>query len=141
MPRCTDGRTNPDLWERSKVQAMVEACEVSQRRCGAWDARIAQRAGRIYRDEGGGYCGPRTASQRSLTKWTREDWRTATGERACRRSRGRVVCDRYLPADAWKHLTPKQIESTRRAKKRGKGQFVPNTPAAKRAGAAARKRR
>jgi hypothetical protein len=138
---CIDGRTKPKLWERAKEQAMEEACESRRRRCGTWDARMAQRAGKIYRDEGGGYCGPRTKRQRSLAKWTKEDWRTATGERACERVDGKVVCDRYLPAAAWKELSPAEREATRRKKRAGRGQFVPNTPAAKRAGRKARRKR
>jgi len=96
---------------------------------------MAQDAGRIYRERGGEYCGPRTKSQRSLRKWTREDWRTETGERACRDG----ACDRYLPAKAWKMLTPAQRKATRQKKKAGKSQFVPNTKAAKAAGRRARR--
>ncbi len=139
MARCTDGRTNPALWARVKKRAKAEACKKSARRCGTWDARIAQRAGKLYRDEGGKYCGAKTGAQRSMTKWTREDWRTATGNAACRKVRGDTVCDRYLPAAAWKKLTPAQRAATRRKKRAGRGQFVPNTKAAKRAGRVARK--
>lgn len=100
---------------------------------------MAQRAGAIYREAGGKYCGPRTAAQRSLKKWTGEDWTTATGAKACRKVRGKVVCDRYLPAKAWSELTPAQKAATRRKKKAGRGQFVPNTAAAKAAGKKARR--
>ena len=141
MPRCVKGRTDPTLWDKAKRQAMDEACRGGKRRCGTWDARIAQRAGRIYREAGGGYCGPRTASQRSLSRWTKEDWRTASGDPACRRKGDRIVCDRYLPADAWGRLTPRQVAETRRVKVQSHNQFVPNAPAAKRAGAAARRKR
>lgn len=141
MPRCVKGRTDPTLWAKAKKKAQDEACKTGSRRCGTWDARMAQRAGKLYREAGGGYCGPRTASQRSLSKWTKEDWRTATGEKACREVRGRVVCDRYLPAAAWERLTPREVAETRRVKVRSRDQFVPNAPAAKRAGAAARRKR
>lgn len=40
MP-CTDGRTNPHLWERAKKKALSEACRSGTRRWGKWDARIA----------------------------------------------------------------------------------------------------
>lgn len=136
---CVSGRTNPALWERAKKKAKAEACRSGSRRCGAWDARIAQRAGKLYREEGGGYCGPKTPSQRSMQKWTQEDWTTVTGKKACRRVRGRVVCDRYLPAKAWKRLTPAQKTATRRKKRSGRTQFIPNTAAAKRAGKKARR--
>lgn len=136
---CSSGRTNPRLWERSKAKAKAEACRSGTRRCGTWDARMAQRAGRLYRDAGGGYCGPKTAAQKGLTKWTAEDWTTATGGKACKRVRGRVVCDRYLPKAAWAKLTKGERLATRRKKKAGRTQFVPNTAKAKRAGAKARK--
>lgn len=140
MARCTDGRTDPDLWESAKRKAKARACRRSSARCGTWDARIAQDAGRIYRDEGGGYCGPRSRSQRSLTKWTKEDWRTDSGKPACRKVTKAGHCaDRYLPAAAWKKLTPAQKRETQRKKAHGKGQFVPNAPAAKKAGRKARR--
>ena len=100
---------------------------------------MAQRAGKLYREAGGGYCGPKTKAQRGLTKWTTEDWTTATGAKACKKVRGRVVCDRYLPAAAWASLTPAQKAATRRKKKAGRGQFVPNTRAAKAEGRKARR--
>jgi hypothetical protein len=132
MP-CVAGRTDPTLWKKAKARAQAEACRSGSRRCGTWDARLAQRAGKIYRDEGGGYCGPKTSSQRSLTKWTAEDWTTATGEKACRSVKGRIVCDRYLPAKAWAKLTKAEQAATRRLKKAARAQFVPNTKAARKA--------
>ena len=99
---------------------------------------MAQRAGKLYREAGGGYCGPKTAAQRGLTRWTAEKWTTATGEKACRKVRGRVVCDRYLPKAAWADLTEREKLATRRTKRAGRDQFVPNTPAARRAGQKAR---
>lgn len=139
--KCVAGRTEPDLWERSKERAKDEACRSGRRRCGTWDARIAQRAGKLYRDAGGGYCGTRTREQRGLTKWTKEDWRTATGKKACERVKGRIVCDRYLPAKAWQALSPAERAATRRVKKKARTKSVPNTPAAKKAGRKARRSR
>lgn len=136
---CVKGRTAQKLWESAKKKAKAEACRSGKRRCGAWDARIAQRAGKIYRDAGGGYCGKKTKAQKGLTKWTKEEWTTATGKKACEKVRGRVVCDRYLPAKAWKNLTPAQKAATRRKKKAARKQFVPNAPAARKAGKAARR--
>lgn len=135
---CVNGRTKPKLWDASKKKAMAEACRSGQRRCGAWDARIAQRAGRIYRDEGGGYCGTKTSAQRGLTRWTKEDWRTESGKKACRKTPEGVRCDRYLPAKAWKLLSKAEKRATQRVKRAAKTQFVPNAPAAKKAGQRAR---
>lgn len=137
--KCAAGRTNPSLWAKSKAKAKAEACRSGTRRCGAWDARMAQRAGALYRKAGGGYCGPKTAAQSSLRKWTAEEWTTATGAKACRRKKGKVVCDRYLPKAAWTRLTAAEKAATRAKKKAGRGQFVANTAKAKKAGRKARR--
>ena len=103
---------------------------------------MAQDAGRIYREQGGEYCGPRTASQRSLKKWTGEKWTTESGRPACERVTKAGTCaDRYLPAEAWKRLTPKERRETQRAKAKGRGKFVPNAPAARAAGRKVRRAR
>lgn len=128
---CVGGRTNPKLWESSKAEA-------KRKLGGRHSARAMQEAGRIYRSKGGGYCGSKTAAQKKLTKWTGEDWQTATGRKACRKVGGKTVCDRYLPAAAWSKLTPAQRRATRMKKLRAKGQYVSNTAAAKAAGRKAR---
>jgi hypothetical protein len=73
-------------------------------------------------------------SQKSLKKWGEEKWSTSDGSP----SKGKK---RYLPAAAWKKLSPAEKAATNKAKAKGnaKGkQFVPNTPAAKKAGKQAR---
>ena len=130
MAACVKGRTDPDLWEQSKAKAI-------RRLGGRFSARAMQLAGKMYRDAGGSYCGPRTAAQRSMSKWTGEDWTTATGAKACRGSK----CDRYLPRAAWKMLSPREIAETRQKKLKSKKQFVANTPAARAAGRRARRAR
>jgi hypothetical protein len=134
---CVKGRTKPELWEKSKKAAVAKMG-------GRHSARAMQEAGRIYREKGGGYCGVKTGSQRRLTKWTKEDWTTATGKTACRKNpkTGKyTVCDRYLPAKAWEMLTPGQKRSTRERKRASRKQYVPNAPSAKAAGRKARKAR
>lgn len=129
---CTDGRTNPKLWERAKKDAIKKLG-------GRFSARAMQLAGRLYRERGGKYCGGKTQKQRALTKWTAEKWTTASGKKACRKVRGQTVCDRYLPAAAWKKLTAAQRRATQ-AKKRGSSQqWVKNTAVAARAGSRARR--
>ena len=125
---CRNGRTKPALWESSKAQAV-------ERLGGRFSARAMQLAGKLYRDAGGGYCGPLTGAQRSLRKWTGERWTTASGARACEGDR----CDRYLPAAAWGELTPAQRQATRRKKLAGDSQWVKNTAAAAKAARKARK--
>jgi hypothetical protein len=140
--RCFKGRTDPDLWEAAKAEARRSACRRRSARCGTWDARMAQDAGRIYREAGGEYCGPKTNAQRSLKKWTGEKWTTASGRPACERVTKAGTCaDRYLPAAAWSSLSPAEKAATIRAKRRARGQFAPNTPAAKKAGKQARNAR
>lgn len=131
-----DGRTRPDLWKRAKENAIDTL--------GRHSARAMQLAGRLYREAGGGYCGTKTSGQRKMTKWTREDWRTAPGAptKACRKTRsGELRCDRYLPAAAWQKLSPGQIAATRKTKKTAKRQYVPNAPAAREAGRKVRRGR
>lgn len=129
--------SDPELWAWAKSEAMRKARRKNPARVG-WDARIAQDAGRIYRQAGGTYTGPKTRAQRSLSKWTREDWTTATGKPACRMVNGKRVCDRYLPRAAWAKLTPAQKYSTRKVKLASRSKFVSNAPAAKRASRYAR---
>lgn len=78
--------------------------------------------------------------QKDLDKWTKEKWTTSDGKPA-QRAGGTT---RYLPASAWKKLTPAQRAATNRKKQaasRAGKQFVANTPAAKKAGAKARKKK
>lgn len=132
---CTDGRTNPRLWEASKALAV-------KRLGGRFSARAMQLAAKMYQAEGGRYCGKKTKSQNSMRKWTREKWTTAPGANkvACRKTRGgKTVCDRYLPKAAWAKLTPTQRAATRSKKLSARGQWVANTDSARRAGKAARR--
>lgn len=123
------GRTDEALWERCKQEAIARLA-----------ARAMQFAGRLYREAGGRYTGRRTRAQRNLAKWTKERWRTATGEKACRRTQDGLVCDRYLPDAAWGMLSPGEVNATRRKKRSATQQYVPNTPAAREAARRARKR-
>lgn len=63
---------------------------------------------------------PKAKSQRSLDKWTKEEWGTSDGKP----SKGKK---RYLPKKAWEELTPAEKRATNAAKAKGnkKGkQFV-----------------
>jgi hypothetical protein len=89
---------------------------------GQWSARKAQLAGKLYKDRGGGYSGPKTAAQKSLTKWSDESWGTKSGKPSGKTG------ERYLPKKARESLTSKEYASTTKAKREGtkKGkQFVP----------------
>lgn len=61
------------------------------------------------------------APQKSLKKWTEQDWRTSDGTP----SEGKK---RYLPDAAWKSLSPAEKAATNAAKAKGNKQgkqFVP----------------
>lgn len=129
------GRTDEAKWKR--IVASVKAGSKGGKP-GQWSARKAQLATLRYKKSGGGYSGSKTKAQKSLSKWTKEKWRTSDGKPAIREGGTR----RYLPDAAWKKLSSGEKAATNKAKIEGsrKGkQFVSNTPAAKAAGRNARR--
>ena len=128
------GRTDEAKWKR--IVARVKAGSKGGKP-GQWSARKAQLSTMLYKKSGGGYTGPKTKAQKSLTKWTKEKWRTSDGRPAARKG----GTTRYLPDAAWNNLTPAQRSATNRKKRAGSRagkQFVDNTRAAKAAGKEAR---
>jgi hypothetical protein len=108
------GRTNEKLWEQAKAQA-------KSKMGGKHSARAMQLAGKIYKEKGGGYTGEKTAAQKSLSKWGKEDWGTKSGKPSGKTG------ERYLPKKARDALSPAEYAATTRAKREGtaKGkQFV-----------------
>jgi hypothetical protein len=84
-----------------------------------------QLAGKIYREKGGGYTGEKTAAQKSMTKWTKEDWGTKSGKPSTQGAK--ATGERYLPKKAREALSPAEYAATTKAKREGtrKGkQFV-----------------
>ena len=133
VSRCTQGRTQPQLWEAAKKEAVE--------RLGRHSARAMQLAARLYQNAGGGYCGRQTEAQRRMVKWTAEEWQTAPGalKKACQRlPGGQLRCDRYLPKAAWEALSEGQKRATRAKKRSSPSQYVPNTRKAAQAGRKAR---
>ncbi|RKH89330.1 hypothetical protein D7Y21_11095 [Corallococcus sp. AB045] len=129
--------TNPALRERLKNRIMKSD---KGGRAGQWSARKAQLLAAEYKKAGGGYRGARGTSQRHLSSWTKEKWGTQDG--GTRARHGRTTA-RYLPKEAWAHLSPAQKKATERRKRTGSRagrQFVANTPAARRARKQATKR-
>lgn len=111
-------RTNPKLWEQAKAQAKAKMG-------GKHSARAMQLAGKIYKEKGGGYSGEKTAAQKSLSKWTKEDWGTKSGKNSTLGPN--ATGERYLPKKARESLTPSEYAATTKAKREGtrKGkQFV-----------------
>lgn len=110
-------RTNEKLWEKAKAEAKAKMG-------GKHSARAMQLAGKIYKDKGGSYSGPKTESQKSLSKWTEQKWTTKSGKPSSETG------ERYLPEKAIKALTPSEYAATTRAKREGsrKGQQFVSQP-------------
>ena len=109
-------RSNQGLW--SKIVASTKAGSKGGDP-GEWSARKAQMAVAEYKKRGGGYSGPKE-SDNSLSKWTKEKWRTSDGSP----SEGRK---RYLPDKAWSALSSAEKAATNAAKAKGNAsgkQFV-----------------
>jgi hypothetical protein len=73
-----------------------------------------------YKKSGGGYSGAKSSSN-SLSKWTKQKWRTKSGKPSSETG------ERYLPEKAIKSLSSSEYASTTRAKRMGKAmgkQFV-----------------
>jgi len=102
------GRTNEKLWEQSKAQAKAKMG-------GKHSARAMQLAGKIYREKGGGYTGAKTKAQKSMSKWTKEDWGTKSGKNSTLGPK--ATGERYLPKKARASLTKSEYAATT-AKKR-----------------------
>ena len=112
----TAKKSNPAKWKR--IVAAVKAGSKGGKP-GQWSARKAQIAVARYKKSGGGYKGAKKSSN-SLSKWSKQKWRTSSGKK----SKGKK---RYLPDAAWKALSPAEKKATNKAKaagnKKGK-QFV-----------------
>ena len=67
--------TKPVLRDRLKRQVLL--CSKGGR-AGQWSAQKAQLLAAAYKRAGGGYMQTRTATQRSLVKWSAEKWRTSS---------------------------------------------------------------
>jgi hypothetical protein len=119
------GRTNEKLWK--EVVAQVKASS-SGGKPGQWSARKAQLAGKKYKEKGGGYSGAKTKDQKSLTKWTKEDWGTKSGKNS---TQGKdATGERYLPKNARKALSKEEYAATTRKKRADtkKGKQFSNQP-------------
>lgn len=106
------GRTNEALWKRtvSRIKAGSKGGKAGQ-----WSARKAQLATQAYKKAGGGYSGTKTKAQKSLSKWTKEDWGTKSSKPS---TQGKdATGERYLPKKARESLSKKEYAKTS-AKKR-----------------------
>lgn len=108
---ATAKKKNPALWKRivSRVKAGSKGGA-----SGAWSGRKAQLAVSLYKKAGGTYEGPKRST--SLSKWTRQNWRTKSGKPSSETG------ERYLPEKAIKSLSPAEYAATTRAKREGTAQ-------------------
>ena len=114
----TAKKNKPELWKR--IVASVKAGSKGGNP-GQWSARKAQLAVQRYKAAGGGYSGAKSSSN-SLSKWTKQKWRTKSGKPSSETG------ERYLPEKAIKSLSSSEYASTSRDKRIGKAmgkQFVP----------------
>jgi hypothetical protein len=107
-------RTDEPRWKR--IVASVKAGGKGGNP-GQWSARKAQLATQRYKKSGGGYSGPKTEAQKSLSKWTKEDWGTKSGKPSTQGSK--ATGERYLPKAARQALSSKEYAATTRAKRKG----------------------
>ncbi len=75
---ATAKKTQPEKWKR--IVAAVKAGSKGGAP-GSWSGRKAQLAVQRYKKSGGGYKGAKSASN-SLSKWSKQDWTTASGKKS-----------------------------------------------------------
>lgn len=107
-------RTDEPKWKR--IVAAVKASDKGGKP-GQWSARKAQLATQKYKSSGGGYSGPKTKAQQSLSKWTKEDWGTKSGKPSTQGPK--ATGERYLPKKARQALTSSEYAATTKAKREG----------------------
>lgn len=106
-------KSDPSKWKR--IVASVKASGKGGNP-GQWSARKAQLATQKYKAAGGGYKGPKSASN-SLSKWGKEDWGTKSGKPSTQGSE--ATGERYLPKSKIARLSSSEYAATSRAKREG----------------------
>ena len=104
--------TKPELRERIKDRVLAGT---KGGKAGQWSARKAQIVAQEYKKAGGGYTGAKTSKQKSLSKWTKEEWGTKSGKPSTQGSK--ATGERYLPKKAREKLSAAEYAKTS-AKKR-----------------------
>lgn len=104
--------TKPGLRESIKRRVLAGS---KGGRPGQWSARKAQLVAQQYKKAGGGYSGSKSSKQKSLSKWTKEEWGTKSGKPSTQGSK--ATGERYLPKKARQSLSKKEYAATS-AKKR-----------------------
>src|SRR5210317_2537834 len=104
--------TKPKLRERHKNKIMAGS---KGGKPGQWSARKAQLLTQEYKKAGGGFTGSKTKAQKSLSKWTKEEWGTKSGKPSTQGSK--ATGERYLPKKARESLSSKEYAATSRKKR------------------------
>lgn len=104
--------TNPELRERIKKKIMASG---KGGKPGQWSARKAQLVAQEYKKAGGGYSGSKTSKQKSLSKWTKEDWGTKSGKPSTQSDK--ATGERYLPKKAREKLSAAEYAKTSQKKR------------------------
>lgn len=105
--------TKPGLRESIKNRILAGS---KGGRPGQWSARKAQLVAQAYKKAGGGYTGSKTRKQKSLSKWTKEEWGTRSGKPSTQGSK--ATGERYLPKKARQALSKKEYAATSAKKRR-----------------------
>ena len=106
--------TKTSLRERLKNQIMAGSKGGNP---GQWSARKAQLLAQAYKKAGGGYSGAKTTKQKSLSKWTKEEWGTKSGKPSTQGAK--ATGERYLPKKARAALSSTEYAKTTAAKRAG----------------------
>ena len=117
--------TKPKLRERLKNKIMDGS---KGGKAGQWSARKAQMLAQQYKEAGGGYRGGKGKKQKSLSKWTKEEWGTKSGKPSVQGKK--ATGERYLPEKAIKALSKEEYAATSRKKRKDtkKGKQVSKQP-------------
>ena len=107
----TAKKSKPSLWKR--IVARVKSQASHGTKAGQWSARKAQAAVKAYKKAGGGYSGAKKSSN-SLSKWSKQKWRTKSGKKSSKTG------ERYLPEKAIKSLSAREYARTTAKKRRDK---------------------
>ena len=104
-------KTQPRLWDRLKKQ-VIDGSKGGEP--GKWSARKAQLLTQLYKKRGGGFVGAKTKDL-SLSRWTRQRWRTRSGRPS------KETGERYRPDRAWKALSSGEKAAVTRLKRKAGG--------------------
>ena len=105
--------TKPGLRESIKSRVLAGS---KGGRPGQWSARKAQLVAQQYKKAGGGYTGSKSKRQKSLSKWTKEEWGTKSGKPSTQGAK--ATGERYLPKKARQALSKKEYAATSAKKRR-----------------------